>query len=155
MENLNEKKRVKSFYFFLLITAIPVVSVVVIFLSAYFHIQGDIKFASHELKGLKAVEQINKTIFSIQKIRGLVCVEESSSDSSERIESLKKEISSNLALLKIILVFMDNNTASHITFKDELIEFVVFVENSSLELLNFEQLSGIVSKFMLFSNRRT
>lgn len=153
MENLNKKKRVKSFYFFLLITAIPVVSVVVIFLSAYFYIQGDIKFASHELKGLKAVEQINKTIFSIQKTRGLVCVGEPSSDSLERIESLKKEINSNLALLKMILVFMDNNTASPTAFKDELIEFVVFVENSSLELLNFKQITQIVSKFMSFSNR--
>jgi diguanylate cyclase (GGDEF)-like protein len=33
-----------------------------------------------------------------------------------------------------------------------LIEFVVFVENSSLELLNFEQITEIVSRFMLFSN---
>ncbi|MDO9266720.1 MAG: GGDEF domain-containing protein [Sulfurimonas sp.] len=153
MENLDEKKKVKSFYLFLLITAIPVVGVAVIFLSAYFHIQGEIKFASHELKGLKVVEQIDKTIFSIQKIRGLVCVKEPNSDSLERIESLKKEINSNLAQLKVVLIFMDNNTASHITFKDELIEFVVFVENSSLELLNFKQITQIVSKFMSFSNR--
>ncbi|MFA5235122.1 MAG: GGDEF domain-containing protein [Sulfurimonas sp.] len=36
--------------------------------------------------------------------------------------------------------------------KDELIEFISFVENSSLELLNFEQITQIVSRFMLFSN---
>lgn len=153
MENLDEKKKVKSFYFFLLITAIPVVGVAVIFLFAYFYIQDEIKFASHELKGLKIVEQINKTVFSIQKIRGLVCVGKPNSDSLERIESLKKEININLAQLKVVLVFMDNNAVSPITFKDELIEFVVFVENSSLELLNFKQITQIVSKFMSFSNR--
>lgn len=153
MENLDEKKKVKSFYLFLLITAIPVIGVAVIFLSAYFRIQDEIKFAYHELKGLKVIERINKTIFSIQKIRGLICVKEPNRDSLDRIESLKKEINSNLALLKVILIFMDNDAASPITFKDELIEFVVFVENSSLELLNFKQITQIVSKFMSFSNR--
>lgn len=109
MENLNEKKKEKSFYFFLLITAIPVVGAAVIFLFAYFHIQGEIKFAYHELKGLKVVEQINKTIFSIQKIRGLVCIMEPNGDSLERMKSLKREISSDLALLKEILVSVDDN----------------------------------------------
>ncbi|MFA5455908.1 MAG: hypothetical protein WC272_11400 [Sulfurimonas sp.] len=109
MENSNERKKVRNFYFFLLITAMPVVGVAAIFLSAYFHIQGEIKFAYHELKGLKAVEQIDKTIFSIQKIRGLVCVEEPDNGSLDRIESLKKEISSDLALLKEILVSVDDN----------------------------------------------
>lgn len=136
-----------------MITAIPVVGVAIIFLFAYFHIQDEIKFASHELKGLKIVEQIDKTVFSIQKIRGLVCVKEPNSDSLERIESLKKEINNNLVQLKVVLVFMDNDAVSPITFKDELIEFVVFVENSSLELLNFKQITQIVSKFMSFSNR--
>ncbi|MFA5235121.1 MAG: hypothetical protein WC390_12040 [Sulfurimonas sp.] len=109
MENLNQKKKVRSFYFFLLITAIPVVGVAIIFLSAYFHIQDEIKFASHELKSLKVVEHIDKTIFSIQKIRGLVCIEEANGDSLGRIESLKKEISSDLALLKKILVSVNDN----------------------------------------------
>lgn len=109
MENLNKKKKVASFYFFLLITAIPVVGVVAIFLAAFLHIQGDIRLASNELRGLKVIEQIDKTIFSIQKIRGLVCVQEPNSDSLERIESLKKEINSELARLREILAFIDDN----------------------------------------------
>lgn len=150
MENLNKKKKVKNFYFFLLITAIPVVGVTIIFLSVYFHMQDDIRSVSHELKALKVVEQINKTLFSIQKIRGLVCVEEPNGDSLERIESLKKEISGNLTMLKKILVLVDDNIAH--SLKDELLKFVAFVENTSLELLDFEETTEIVSRFMLFSN---
>lgn len=153
MENLDENKKVKSFYFFLLITAIPVVGLAIIFLSAYLHIQGEKKLTSHELKGLKAVEQINKTVFSIQKMRDLVCVREPNIDSLDRVESLNKEISSNLAQLKAVLVSMKNDAAPPITSRDELIEFVVFVENSSFELLTFEQITQMVSKFMSFSNR--
>lgn len=109
MENLNTKKKVASFYFFLLITAIPVVGVFAIFLATFLHIQGDIELSSNELKGLKVIEQIDKTIFNIQRIRGLVCVQEPNSASLEGIESLKKETNSELARLKEILASIDDN----------------------------------------------
>lgn len=123
------------------------------FSHALFHVQKDVDFVYHEMVGLDVIVQIEEIVFDIQKLRGLACVEEPSGDSLERTESLKKEIDSNLAKLKVVLVFMDNNAASPVTFKDELIKFVVFVENSSLELLSFEQITQIVSKFMSFSNR--
>lgn len=148
MKNLYKEKKVKSFYFFLLITAIPLVGVIIIFSLMHIHIKNEIEFISHELRGLKIVSQIQKSVLDIQKMRGLVCIDCPNQESLEKIEMLQTVIIDGMDTLNGVVTTLDNDTP----LKNELLAFIYFVKTSRFEYLSFEEFTEIVDSFMSFSS---
>jgi diguanylate cyclase (GGDEF)-like protein len=149
MKILNIEKKSESFKYFVLITIIPILGVIVMFSYAFFHFQQDLDFISHKKRGLKVITEIQKTIFNIQKIRSMVCIKNPNKNSIKNIEIIEEKISKNLLSLKKSLQPIKNGAS----LKSDLLNFINSVQNSSLQDSNFEYLSNIISEFMMFSNR--
>ncbi len=148
MQSLYQEKKVRSFYFFLLITSVPLVGVIIIFSLMHIHIKNEIEFISHEQRGLKIVSQIQKSVLDIQKMRGLVCIECPSEESLEKIEMLQDMIMEDMDTLNSVVVALDDDTP----IKNELLAFIYFVKTNKFEYLNFEEFTDIVDSFMSFSS---
>lgn len=148
MQNLYKEKKVRSFYFFLLITAVPIIGVIIIFSLMHIHVKNNIEFISHEQRGLKIVSQIQKSVLDIQKMRGLVCIDCPNQESLEKIELLQDVILEDMDALKGIVATIDDDTP----LKNELLAFIYFVKTSRFEYLNFKEFTDIVDSFMSFSS---
>ncbi|MDK9694017.1 MAG: GGDEF domain-containing protein [Sulfurimonas sp.] len=148
MQNLYKEKKVRSFYFFLLITAVPLVGVIIIFSLMHIHVKNNMEFISHEQRGLKIVSQIQKSVLDIQKMRGLVCIDCPNQETLEKIELLKNVIVEDMDALKGVVTTLDDHTP----LKNELLAFVYFVKTSRFEYLNFKEFTDIVDSFMSFSS---
>ncbi len=148
MKNLNEKKR-RSLYFFIFITLVPVIGVIVIFSYAFLYVNYEINFVTHESMGLKVIEQIEKTIFDIQKFRGLKCIKILNKESIENIEVFKKKISNDLTNLQQILLSIKEDTP----LRRELLQYTDKVKSTSLEDKGYEDFTLTINEFMLLSNR--
>ena len=148
MKNLNIEKKAKSLYFFIFITLVPVIGVIIIFSNVFLHVQDDIEFVTHELKGLKAISQIEKTIFNIQKLRGLSCIKTPNEESTQNLKIFKDNILKDLMALKRNLLTIEKNTP----LRSELLQYIDKVKDIPLESVGYEYLTNIIKEFMLFSN---
>ncbi|MDD2652235.1 MAG: GGDEF domain-containing protein [Sulfurimonas sp.] len=148
MQSLYQEKKARSFYFFLLITAVPIIGVIIIFSFMHIHIRNNIEFVSHELRGLEIVSQIQKSVLDIQKMRGLVCIDCPSKETLGKIETLQDVIVKDMEALQVATIALNGDTP----LKKELLAFVYFVNTSKFEYLNFEEFTDIVDSFMSFSN---
>lgn len=151
MDTLYKDKKIKSFHFFALITAVPIIGVVIIFALGSQHIKNDINFTSHELKGLDIISHIQTTTLNIQKLRGLLNIEIPDKNSLEELKLIKSKISKNLdEITKII-----TNTQNHITppHNKNLLNLIDFIKNKPIESLNCEELTQIIDKLINFNKQ--
>jgi len=149
MQNLYEEKKTKSFNFFLLITAVPIIGIIIIFSLIVRNIQSNIEFTLHEQNGLAIIEEIQKSVLSIQKIRGLTSIENPNSVSLNNLELIKKDIVISMDSLEKKL----STIKSDAVLKRELLSFIEFVKEFKLETLSFNELTQIVKQFTLYSGR--
>lgn len=149
MNNLNSEKKTKSLYFFIFITLVPLLGVVIIFSNIFFYVQDDIKFVSNEIMGIKVISQVEKTIFDIQKLRGLSCIKTPNEKSLENLNFLKKNILEDLSILNSSLLTIKNPTP----LRNELLQYINNVKKMPLDSLGYEHLTSTIKEFMLFSNR--
>ena len=149
MQKLYKDKKAKSFNFFLLITAVPIIGIIIIFSFIVREIQGNIEFTLHEQNGLTIIEEIQKSVLSIQKIRGLTSIENPNSASLNKLELMKKDIVISMDSLEKKL----SNINSNAVLKKELLSFIGFVKETKLETLSFDELTQIVKQFIAYSSR--
>lgn len=149
METLYKKKKTRSLYFFIFITLVPVIGVLVIFSYAFAHINYKIDFVDHELRGLSVITQIEKIVFDIQKIRGLSCISSPNEKSIKDITYLENNISNNLTSLKQKLLFDEEDSP----LKNELLQCIDIAQKTFIQERNYENLTNIINEFMSFSNR--
>lgn len=98
-----QDRRKKSFYFFIFISAVPIMGALLVFLYSYSYIKKDIDFKSHELKGLSVIAQIQKSIFALQKLRGLNCIETPNEESLKKMDSLREDVIKQMDALQTTL----------------------------------------------------
>lgn len=151
MNGLNVEKKSEGLRYFILITIIPILGIIIIFSYAFFHVQNDVDFISHEIKGIKVITLIQKTVFNIQKLRGLTCIENPDIKSIDEIEALKKSIFDDLKNIKQHLQLIENGSS----LRNELLKFIDSINENSQELENstFVNLSKIIDGFTVLSNR--
>lgn len=150
LQDINKNKKNKNFAYFVGLTVVPVFAIVVMFSYAFLHIRDSIKFTSHEIIGLRVIAQIERTVFNIQKLRGLVCMENTDEKSTEYIKKIKEDISKDLAILKEYSMFIENDTS----LKNELLIYIDSISNTSpLEHTNYYYLTEVIHTFMKFSSR--
>ncbi|MDD5401503.1 MAG: GGDEF domain-containing protein [Sulfurimonas sp.] len=149
-QDINKNKKNKNFAYFVALTVAPVLAIVVMFSYAFFHIRDSVKFTSHEITGLRVIAQIERTVFNIQKLRGLICTEDADEKSTEYIKNIKEDISKDLAILKEYSAFIENDTS----FKNEILKYIDSLGNPYLlEYTNYYYLTEVIHDFMKFSNR--
>lgn len=139
----------KKVKYFILVTIMPILSIMVIFSYAFIHIQNEISTLSSKITALSIIKNIEEAIFDIQRTRGLSCIEMPSQKSTEKAQLFRKNLLSNLGSLRKKLVLLKQDSA----LKTELSEFLSFAEKNILQDLNFEQYTDFINKFMLFSHR--
>ena len=149
MQNLYEEKKTKSFNFFLLIAAIPIIGVIIIFSIMAKNTQDKIEFTTLELHGIEVIAEIQKSVLDIQKIRALSSIENPNSNALEKLETIKKDILKDMSLIERKLSKIDNNIA----LKKELLSFIKYIKESKLDSLNFEELTEIIENFTSYSSR--
>ncbi len=149
MQNLYKEKKAKSFKFFLLITAVPIVGIIIIFSIIFRNIQNDIEFTIHEQHGLSIIAKIQNSVFTIQKIRGLTSIENPNSASLNSLELMKKDILMNIDSLERKISSIKRNAV----LKNELLGFIKFLKESKLESMSFDELTQIIKQFSSYSGR--
>lgn len=149
MENLYKVKKKRSLYFFIFITLVPVIGIIAIFSYAFAYISKEIDFITHESKGLKVIAQIEQTIFDIQRLRGLSCINNPNKKSIENSEAFKRNILDNLTSLKETLLTIENETL----LRRELLQYIDKVKNTPFEDKDYQYFTDAINEFMLFSNR--
>jgi len=148
LQDINKKN--KNFAYLVGLTIAPVFAIIVMFSYAFFHIRDSIKFTSHEITGLRVIAQIERTVFNIQKLRGLSCMENTDEKSIENIKTIKENISKDLSILKEYSMFIENNTS----LKNEILKYIDSLGNPSpLEYTNYDYLTDVIHDFMKFSSR--
>ena len=65
---LNKNKNNESLKYFILITIMPILGIIVMFSYTYFHLQDEVNFVSNEIKGLTCIENKNKKCIEDIKI---------------------------------------------------------------------------------------
>lgn len=149
MKNLYKEKKVKSFRIFLLITAVPVIGVIIIFSLFAQNIQNKIEFTTHELRGLDVISEIQRSIMDIQKIRGLISIENPNEATLEELKYIKKDIIDSVSSLEKKI----SNIKSDAALRKEILNFTRFIKETKLDSLNFEELTIIVKELISYSNR--
>jgi diguanylate cyclase (GGDEF)-like protein len=149
MKNLNKEKKRKSLYFFLFITLVPIIGIIIIFSYAFAYVSEEIDFITQESSGLQIIEQVEKSIFDIQKLRGLTCIKTPNKESIEYVKILKQNIFHDLTHLKQILLFIEKETP----LRNELLQYIDTIQSTSLEDKSYEEFTQIINEFMLLSNR--
>lgn len=105
---------------------------------AYFHIKTtEVVFTTEEIEGLRIIAHIKKTVFDIQKIRGLSGIKNPDQMCIDNIEALKETVSNDLKELEEELLFYQV-TPQHFLEKDELPKSIDFANNNLLENRSFE-----------------
>ncbi|WP_345993276.1 GGDEF domain-containing protein [Sulfurimonas sp. HSL-1716] len=145
MKNLNKEKKRRTLYFFIFITLVPVLGILIISSYAFLHVQDDVDFVSYEIRGLKVISRIEKTVFDIQALRDLSCIKDPNEKS---IETLKENISKDLTSLENILLILQKD----ISLKSELLQYVKKTKNTPLTDKGDEYFTHMINDFMLFSN---
>ncbi|MDD5372715.1 MAG: GGDEF domain-containing protein [Sulfurimonas sp.] len=149
-QDINKNKKNKNFAYFVTLTVVPVFAIIVMFSYAFLHIRDSVKFTSHEITGLRVIAQIQRTVFDIQKLRGLVCMGNGDEKSIEHIKIIKESIYKDLAMLKEHSMFIENDTS----LKNELLNFIDSLgKTSPLEHTNYYYLTDVIHDFMRFSGR--
>lgn len=148
-QDINKENKFKSFKYFILITIMPVVGIVVIFLYAFFYVQHEINSLSVRANSLKVIERIDKSVFDIQRLRGLTCISNPNKKTLEHIENINAQMPKKLISLEQSLYFIKED----FYLKEELSKFIDDVKKSDLQHLGFENLSQIINQFMIFSYR--
>lgn len=149
MQNLYKEKKIKSFNFFLVIAAIPIIGVIIIFSIMAKNTQDKIAFTTLELYGVEVIAEIQKSVLDIQKIRALTSIENPNTDAIMRLNIIKEDISKGMNLIENKLSKIDNNVA----LKKELLSFIKFIKETKLDSLDFEELTKIVENFTSYSGR--
>lgn len=149
MENLYRVKKKRSLYFFIFITLVPIIGVIIIFSYAFTRVSDEINFISHEVKGLKVISQIQETIFDMQRLRGLSCIRNLNRKSIENVENLKKNILNDLTILKHTLLIIENDTP----LRSELLQYIDKLKNTPLDDKDYEHFTHTINELMLLSNR--
>lgn len=149
MKNINHDRTKENFKYFILITIMPIIGVTVIFSYAFFHLQEDYNFTLDETKGLSTIKEIQNTVFNIQRLRGLSCIQNPSTKSLQELETTKEDISKNLIQLRQNVTSQNKNIA----LKTELLSFLDYIEKNSLEFASFSYLSEVIEEFMSYANR--
>lgn len=149
MEDTNHYKIKENFKYFVLITMMPMIGIVVIFYYAFLHLQKDLEFITDEIKGSITIKEIQNTVFNIQRLRGLACIQSPSAKSKEELTLTKEKISKNLTIIRQNITTQNKN----IPLKKELLSFIDSIEKSSLEFTRFNYLSEVIEEFMNYSNR--
>ena len=65
---LKLNKKSESLKYFILITILPILGIIVMFSYTYFHLQDEVNFVSNEIKGLAYIENKNKKCIEDIKI---------------------------------------------------------------------------------------
>lgn len=146
---IDKENKFKSLKYFILITIMPVVGIVAIFSYAFFHVQHEVNSLTVRANSLKVIEQIDKSVFDIQRLRGLTCISKPNKKTLEQIENINAQIPKKLISLKQSLYFIKED----FYLKEELSTFIDDVKKSDLQHLGFENLSQIINQFMIFSYR--
>ena len=150
LQDINKNKKNKNFAYFVALTVVPVFAIIVMFSYAFFHIRDSVRFTSHEITGLRVIAQIERAVFNIQKLRGLMCMENTDEKSIENIKTIKENISKDLAILKEYSKFIENDTS----LKNELLKYIdSFGNHTLLENTNYYYLTEVIHDFMRFSSR--
>lgn len=150
LQDINKNKKNKNFAYFVGLTVVPVFAIVVMFSYAFLHIRDSIKFTSHEITGLRVIAQIERTVFNIQKLRGLVCMGNADEKSTEYIKKIKEDISKDLAILKEYSMSIENDTS----LKNEILQYIdSFGNHTLMENTNYYYLTEVIHDFMKFSSR--
>lgn len=150
MKKPYKDKKTKSLYFFILVTAIPIIGIIIVFWLSYMQLKKDIVFVSHELKGISIISQIQKSVFNIQKLRGLVCIDTPNDESLHNIESLKKEILRQMDGLYNALATIDDDDTY---LKKEALEFVDHVRATDIQNYDFKEFTQLIETFLSLSKR--
>ncbi|MCK9454129.1 GGDEF domain-containing protein [Sulfurimonas sp.] len=139
---------VKKLKYFVLVTIMPALSIVVIFSYAFIHVQKDIDILSSKIEALTIIKEVERTIFDIQKVRGLSCLEEPSEKSTKNLQLFRENVSKNIISLREKLILIKDRS-----LKKEFSEFLYVIEDNFFENVSFEKLTEIIYKLMIFSHR--
>ncbi|OHD97180.1 MAG: hypothetical protein A3E21_03095 [Sulfurimonas sp. RIFCSPHIGHO2_12_FULL_36_9] len=149
---LNCEKKSNGLFFFIFVTFIPILAITAMFSYAYFHIKTtEVVFTTEEIEGLRIIAHIKKTVFDIQKIRGLSGIKNPDQMCIDNIEALKETISNDLKELEEELLFYQV-TPQHFLEKNESLKFINSANNNSLENRSFEYFSQIIDELMMLSS---
>ena len=149
MKNIDHDTTKENFKYFILITIMPIIGVTIIFSYAFLHLQKDLEFIIDEIKGLSTIKEVQNTVFNLQRLRGLVCIQEPSTNSLHELELTKENISKNLLSLREAINVHDKNDF----LKSELLDFIDSIDKNSLEFASFDYFSKLIEEFMSYSNR--
>lgn len=149
MNKINSLKRKNNFKYFILITIMPILGVVVIFTYAFLQVQKDLKFITEEITGLETIKEIQNSVFNIQKLRGLACIQTPTADSTKELELIKEKVSKNFMLLQQKIGAQNERTP----LKAELLGFIDSIEKDFLKTAGFNYLSEIIEELMNYSSK--
>ncbi len=142
-----QDRRKKSFYFFIFISAVPIMGALLVFLYSYSYIKKDIDFKSHELKGLGVIAQIQKSVFALQKLRGLNCIETPNEESLKNMDALKMDVVKQMNALQATLLKINKE----IPLKKEIYDLAQQIKILEFENYDFHQFSQTIETLLALS----
>ncbi|WP_170175818.1 GGDEF domain-containing protein [Sulfurimonas crateris] len=149
MKNIDHDKTKENFKYFILITIMPIIGIIVIFSYAFLHLQKDLEFIIDEIRGLSTIKEVQNTVFNLQRARGLTCIQEPSTNLLQELELTKEKISKNLVSLREGISAHNKNDF----LKSELLNFTDSINKSTLVFASFDYFSKLIEEFMSYSNR--
>jgi hypothetical protein len=148
----NKKVKFENFLYFIFIALLPVIGVLIIFVYAFMYVKNDADFTQKQLVGLHLIEQIEESIFVLQRLRGLSEIIECRCEKDEasvlaNIEVLQHSVINRFSVLKTAL--QGNGDAS---LNAKLQTFLQEFEQT-IPQADFESLSAAIKEMIYFSNQ--
>ncbi|MFP4486602.1 MAG: hypothetical protein ACLFOC_06540, partial [Campylobacterales bacterium] len=148
-ENYRKKKRYNLIQFILL-ALLPIVGVTIVFVSAFMYVKKNVNFTQKQLIGLNFIEQIEESIFDLQRLRGLSAIKECKCKKDE------EHISTQIRNLqsKIITQFDTLSVALSKNNGEDIRELQAFLDGFEKDIVNadFEVISDVIDELMYFSS---
>jgi diguanylate cyclase (GGDEF)-like protein len=145
-EFVGSAKKIKQFYLFITILAIPLIGAMVIFSLLYINTKKDLELTTHQLKGLDIILDIQKSIHLAQKIRGLSLIANIDEPNSKKLSQFESKFTQNNIKISKKL----NAIKKEDKLKTEMIEFVDGLIKSDIYKLKRDDITKIIERFLSY-----
>gem|GEM_PF-1866077 len=148
----NKKLKLENTVHFIFVALLPVIGVVTIFVYAFMYVKNDVDFTQKQLAGLALIEQIEESIFVLQRLRGMSEIIECGCEKDEvslqkEIQSLQQNAKKRFTILKATL-----KNEYEPSLNGQFRRFLQEVE-TTITQSDFEILSAAIKEMIYFSNQ--
>ncbi len=135
----------KSLKYLILIILAPVLGSIIIFSSAYFYVNDEIKILKTEIKGLYRINQIQDIVFEMQRLRGLLNISIQDKNSIDAVKKTKSHILKDIEKIKSELSLNKHTWA----VKQHLVKHLNNINKHLIHEIDFAHLSKLIKESLL------